>query len=219
MIPSGEVAAVKPLSPTIQNNEPFHVMDVQPEPGRVRAVQVVPVGDVAAWLLWEMTQNTVPFQATPIHVLELGNTLSVHVIPSADVIALFVEPATAQKLVPFAPIPVHLEIARFSLGGVRNVHVIPSGEVAASSVVPPLVSTVKTAAVAFQAIAFQFLDAGRVRAVQVIPSADVAALVLPEAIIQNTDPFQAIPTQLAVDGRVRAVHVVPVGDVAARLVA
>ena len=71
------------------------------ETGKVRAVHVIPSGDVAAAVLAVVPPDTVtkpPFpKLTECQVVELGKTRAVHVIPSGEVAATELRLATATK--------------------------------------------------------------------------------------------------------------------------
>src|SRR4029077_20789026 len=147
-MPSGFLTTrVEPM-PTIQNTLPFHATasryPTKPAPRFVtlnaRVVHDVPFVEVAKVndtlkLVTELVslliaKNTVPFQATPLHVCEVGSVLEVQVIPSGDAAACVPPEATATNRVkPLA----HAIADQFALAGkVRAVQVIPSGEVAAA---------------------------------------------------------------------------------------
>jgi hypothetical protein len=86
-MPSGDVAAaVPPELVTTQKSEPFQVMlSHWAADGRVRAVQVMPSGEVAAAVeVWAITQNTLPFHAMQCHEVFEGSVRAVHAIPSGE---------------------------------------------------------------------------------------------------------------------------------------
>jgi len=71
------------------------------ETGKVRAVHVIPSGEVAAIVLTAFPPDTAtkpPFpKLTENQVVELGKTRAVHVIPSGEVAATELRVATATK--------------------------------------------------------------------------------------------------------------------------
>ncbi len=118
---------------TAQKREPFQVIAHQlPLTGSVRAVHVIPSGEVAAAFEYQATvQKTEPFQAIAPQSREAGSVRAVHVIPLGDVMAAFEgpepPPETAQNTVPFHVSANHLETPAIPV--FRSVHVIPSGDV------------------------------------------------------------------------------------------
>lgn len=177
---------------------------------------VIPSGDVAPEAVFAapVVPSATKTKADPFHAMhfefqykvELGRVLSVHVMPSGEVMQTLVLSAHAQKTVPFQITPRH----EWLLESVRDVHVMPSGDVA--PLVELLATDVKT--LPFHAIPDHDADAGIVRDVHVIPSGDVAAEVTPPTA-QKTVPFQITSRQLTEAGSVRDVHVIPSVDVAA----
>ena len=68
----------------MQNTVPFQLAPYQVDvEGRVRRVQVTPLGEVAASPSIETIQKTEPFQAMERHWPE-GSVVAVQVIPSAE---------------------------------------------------------------------------------------------------------------------------------------
>lgn len=95
--------------------------------GNVRAVHVIPSGDVAALFVFcAIAQNTEPFQATRFHASADGRLRAVHVIPSDDVLADEELLATAQKIDPFVATDAHCPVSLVVLGSVPVSQVIPS---------------------------------------------------------------------------------------------
>jgi hypothetical protein len=84
------VAAVVLADARAQKTDPFHAIEVQlAADGNVRAVQVIPSGEVAAaeLLLLETIQNVEPLHAIATQLAEDGNVCAVQVMPSGDVAA------------------------------------------------------------------------------------------------------------------------------------
>ena len=98
-----------------------------------------------------MAAKTVPFQATPFQEFASAAFLTVQVIPSGDVITLFVpELAMAAKTVPFQATP----FQEFACAAFLAVQVIPSVEVITRLV--PLDDTATINPLAPTVIPFQF---------------------------------------------------------------
>ena len=77
-------SAVEAEDETVQNTVPFQAIDCQSaEAGRVRAVHVIPSGEVHAAVEPppDTAQNTLPFQATANQAAAEGRTAACHVTP------------------------------------------------------------------------------------------------------------------------------------------
>ena len=91
--------------------------------GRVRDVQLIPSGEVAAMVLLCAIATKVPFPyVTDFQAEELGIVLDVHVIPSGELAAVALNHATATK----TPLPYATEYHCCERGRVLAVHAEPS---------------------------------------------------------------------------------------------
>jgi hypothetical protein len=107
-----------------QKTAPFHAIASQLWDDIVRAVHVIPSGDVATTEPGATAANKLPFQAISFHDADEGSVRDVQVIPSGDVAAVVPAPGMLQNTTPFHA------IAYAGMGIECDVHVIPSGDVA-----------------------------------------------------------------------------------------